>query len=144
MPSGLPAILPPVDEEAESSSDKLVQEALESDTGVDDDQQAGKIEGMACTSATFESALTSAFNRTDEEFGKADNAALVGTTAVVALVGSRQLYVANCGAFLCFPPACLWQPLKGMYLDDLHDAQKPATKDLACVIPHIEAMAVCP
>ena len=27
-----------------------------------------------------------AFNRTDEEFGKADNAALVGTTAVVALV----------------------------------------------------------
>lgn len=54
---------------------------------------------VACSAADFESALTDAFNRTDEEFGKADNAALVGTTAVVALVGSRQLYVANCGEF---------------------------------------------
>ena len=27
-----------------------------------------------------------------------DNAALVGTTAVVALIGDRQLYVGNCGA----------------------------------------------
>lgn len=53
---------------------------------------------IACSAQHFETALTDAFNRTDEEFGKADNAALVGTTAVVALVGSRQLYVANCGA----------------------------------------------
>lgn len=36
--------------------------------------------------------------QTDEEFGKANNAALVGTTAVVALVGDRQLYIGNCGA----------------------------------------------
>jgi len=28
-----------------------------------------------------------------------DNAALVGTTAVVALIGDRQLYVGNCGAW---------------------------------------------
>ena len=56
---------------------------------------------MACSAQKFESALTDAFNRTDEEFGKADNAALVGTTAVVALVGSRQLYIANCGAQPC-------------------------------------------
>ena len=54
---------------------------------------------IACSAEKFESALTDAFNRTDEEFGKEDNAALVGTTAVVALVGSRQLYVANCGAW---------------------------------------------
>ena len=38
--------------------------------------------------------------QTDEEFGKADNAALVGTTAVVALVGDRQLYIGNCGVHL--------------------------------------------
>jgi protein phosphatase 2C len=53
---------------------------------------------VACSAEAFEAVLMDAFNRTDEEFGKADNAALVGTTAVVALVGSRQLYVANCGA----------------------------------------------
>ena len=101
MPSGLPAVLLPVDEEASSSSDRLVQDVLDSDAP--DGQQDGKIEGVACSSASFESALTSAFNRTDEEFGKADNAALVGTTAIVALVGSRQLYVANCGVP---PPEC--------------------------------------
>lgn len=38
------------------------------------------------------------YPQTDEEFGKANNAALVGTTAVVALVGDRQLYIGNCGA----------------------------------------------
>ena len=95
MPSGLPAILPSVYEEPESSSDKLVEDALNANQHEDQPEtpQEGKIEGIACTPASFESALTSAFNRTDEEFGKADNAALVGTTAVVALVGSRQLYV---------------------------------------------------
>lgn len=72
----------------------LVDDALKAEG---QDVQDGLKEGVACTSGLFESALTSAFNRTDEEFGKADNAALVGTTAVVALVGSRQLYVANCG-----------------------------------------------
>ena len=56
-----------------------------------------KSEGVTCNSASFESALQSAFNRTDEEFGLLDSAALVGTTAVVTLVGSRQLYIANCG-----------------------------------------------
>lgn len=46
----------------------------------------------------IEDAITDAFCKTDEAFGKDENANLVGTTAVVALVGSRQLYVANCGA----------------------------------------------
>lgn len=45
----------------------------------------------------IEDAITDAFCKTDEAFGKDENANLVGTTAVVALVGSRQLYVANCG-----------------------------------------------
>ena len=77
----------------ESESDAFLSSAME-------EAESGKAEleeGVPFSSEKFESALTAAFNRTDEEFGKADNAALVGTTAVVALVGSRQLYVANCG-----------------------------------------------
>jgi len=76
-------------------------EASESDvfltTAMEEAESSKADEGVPFSSEKFESALTDAFNRTDEEFGKADNAALVGTTAVVALVGSRQLYVANCG-----------------------------------------------
>ena len=52
--------------------------------------------GQSCAER-FEAALTTAFSQTDEEFGKGDKSALVGTTAVVALIGQRQMYVANCG-----------------------------------------------
>jgi len=88
-----------------SGSDALVEAALDEASaearGPPAGDEAGKADdGSFCSVAKFESALQSAFNRTDEEFGKADNAALVGTTAVVALVGSRHLYVANCGARL--------------------------------------------
>jgi hypothetical protein len=55
------------------------------------------------TAEKFEIAFLEAFCRTDEEFAKADNAALVGTTAVVALVGTRKLYVANCGMHHNYP-----------------------------------------
>lgn len=81
-------------ESSSSESDAFMTAALEEEGAV---AAGAKPEGIACSAQKFESALTDAFNRTDEEFGKADNAALVGTTAVVALVGSRQLYVANCG-----------------------------------------------
>ena len=77
----------------ESESDAFLTSAMEEA----ESSKAEAEEGVPFSSEKFESALTDAFNRTDEEFGKADNAALVGTTAVVALVGSRQLYVANCG-----------------------------------------------
>ena len=54
--------------------------------------------GAPFTAAAFEAAFTDAFVRVDEELAKATDAAQVGTTAVVALVGDRQLYVGNCGA----------------------------------------------
>lgn len=74
------------------------------DSGPGDREGTNKVEGLPCTSETVEQALTRAFHMTDEDFGQAENAALVGTTAVVALVGTRMLYVANCGdsrAVLC-------------------------------------------
>lgn len=61
---------------------------------------AASIEGVPCTTETVEAALTKAFHLTDEEFGEMggyEHLALVGTTAVVALVGRRMIYVANCG-----------------------------------------------
>ena len=73
------------------------------DTAVLEEQEGQQDEkpDQTCSSAKFESAFADAFSRTDEEFAKADNAALIGTTAVAALVGSRHLYVANCGKDRC-------------------------------------------
>lgn len=51
----------------------------------------------------------------DEDFAQAENAALVGTTAVVALVGTRMLYVANCGECL-LPSQPDLRPLCGLQL----------------------------
>lgn len=52
----------------------------------------------------LEDALKEAFLKTDEQFSSESGSALVGSTAVVALVGSRKIWVANCGdsrAVLC-------------------------------------------
>ena len=56
------------------------------------------------SSAFVEAALREAFVKTDEEFAADSSAAMVGSTAVVALVSRKRLWVANCGdsrAVLC-------------------------------------------
>jgi protein phosphatase 2C len=45
----------------------------------------------------LEEALKDAFLRTDAEFAADGSAAMVGSTACVALVGSRKMWIANCG-----------------------------------------------
>lgn len=54
--------------------------------------------GLPFSANAFEHAFTEAFSKVDEEFGKKQDQSQVGTTAVVALVGDRQLYIGNCGA----------------------------------------------
>lgn len=92
-----------VKEQQQGSSYDAQGSSQKADQAAEAQQPKGQIEGeqedndAPCSASKFQSALTNAFTKADEEFGKADNAALVGTTAVVALVGNRQLYVANCG-----------------------------------------------
>lgn len=55
-------------------------------------------------SALLQSALCGAFLRTDAEFASDGCAAMVGSTAVVALIGKHKIWIANCGdsrAVLC-------------------------------------------
>lgn len=55
-------------------------------------------ETAAAVRSRLEAALHSAFLTTDQEFSEeCSSAALVGSTAVVALVGRTHLWVANCG-----------------------------------------------
>ncbi|KAL4855612.1 putative protein phosphatase 2C 8 [Chlorella vulgaris] len=71
------------------------------------DVDSRSVHNLYCTAETIEAALAKAFHLTDDEFGNMggyEHLALVGTTAVVALIGNRMLYVANCGdsrAVLC-------------------------------------------
>lgn len=48
----------------------------------------------------LEDALREAFLKTDEEFSSNGTAGLVGSTAVVALVGTKRVWIANCGMYM--------------------------------------------
>ncbi len=61
-------------------------------------ESAGTSSSSVCKSEALEEALRSAFLRTDEEFAEDGSASMVGSTAVVALVGTKKLWIANCGA----------------------------------------------
>lgn len=74
---------------------------------------------------TLEEALKQTFLRTDEEFStEGCSAALIGSTAVVALVSQRKIYVANAGD----SRAALFRNGKAIQLTDDH---KPEREDEA-------------
>lgn len=50
-------------------------------------------------STLLQTALHNAFVRTDAEFASDGCASMVGSTAVVALIGKHKMWIANCGAF---------------------------------------------
>eukprot|EP00798_Chlamydomonas_sp_ICE-L_P008233 gene8233-1499_t len=75
-------------------------------------------------SALLEEALRNAFLKTDTEFGSETVASTVGSTAVVALLGKRRMWIANCGdsrAVLC----------RGGRAIQLTDDHKPEREDEA-------------
>jgi protein phosphatase 2C len=85
------------------ASDEMDFEATAASQQQQQQQHASSI-GLPFSVNAFEHAFTEAFSKVDEEFGKKQDQSQVGTTAVVALVGDRQLYIGNCGdsrAVLC-------------------------------------------
>lgn len=77
-----------------------------------------------CFSKLFEEAMKQAFIKTDAEFATDECSALVGSTAVVALVGGTKYCIANCGD----SRAVLYRGGKAMQLTDDH---KPEREDEA-------------
>lgn len=73
----------------------------------DADSNEGSTEGSDAPGLTsfcgmMEEVLREAFIRTDEEFSNSGlQAGLVGSTAVVALVGTHRVWIANCGEWIC-------------------------------------------
>jgi protein phosphatase 2C len=65
-----------------------------SNAGSNDESSDTAPSGINCL---MEEALRDAFLKTDEEFSKDGTAGLVGSTAVVALVGTHRVWIANCG-----------------------------------------------
>lgn len=85
------------DPDAESGSDSEISASGQS-SGSSADSHAFRINSTTLTNL-LEEALKDAFRKTDEEFACDGSASMVGSTAVVALVGSRKLFVANCGGW---------------------------------------------
>jgi Protein phosphatase 2C len=96
---GAPHAQQPGSLQSAPASDEMDFEA----TAASQQQHASSI-GLPFSANAFEHAFTEAFSKVDEEFGKKQDQSQVGTTAVVALVGDRQLYIGNCGAWSCCHP----------------------------------------
>lgn len=73
----------------------------EGSSGDSSDTSAASFSGM------MEEVLRDAFIKTDEEFSDSGlQAGLVGSTAVVALVGTHRVWIANCGKCQVLVPGC--------------------------------------
>ncbi|KXZ53520.1 hypothetical protein GPECTOR_7g970 [Gonium pectorale] len=79
---------------------------------------------IVSVSGLMEEALKEAFVKTDAEFANDGCAAMVGSTALVALVGTRKVWLANCGD----SRAVLCRKGKAIQLTDDH---KPEREDEA-------------
>ncbi|GFR40546.1 hypothetical protein Agub_g1119 [Astrephomene gubernaculifera] len=98
-----------VDSDSSSSTpdDHVLEPSPENDTSFDNDSSGSSGSDPAdavSVSGLLEQALKQAFVNTDAEFGDDGCAAMVGSTALVALVGTRKVWLANCGdsrAVLC-------------------------------------------
>ena len=84
-----------------TSSDMAVRHGIIDVDGVKkDEDENGDAVTANCSSEAISNALAKAFKLTDEAFaelGNEEQLSLVGTTAVVALISSRSIYVANTG-----------------------------------------------
>jgi hypothetical protein len=64
----------------------------------------------------MEGVLRDAFIKTDEEFSDSGlQAGLVGSTAVVALVGTHRVWIANCGELLCRTAWCMHACIQALH-----------------------------
>jgi protein phosphatase 2C len=109
-----------------SSCPKAAMEraAMERGLGALDGEVVSELEASICSSEAFSEALIKAFKVTDEAFaklsGEEEDLALVGTTAVVALLSSQSIYVANAGD----SRAVLLRNGRAMALTDDHKAAR--------------------
>ena len=65
--------------------------------GLSDEASNGSEGSAPSVTHLLEDALKDAFLKTDEEFATDGSASMVGSTAVVALVGTKKMWIANCG-----------------------------------------------
>jgi protein phosphatase 2C len=84
-----------------TSSEMAARHGTNNVDGVEkDEDENGDAVTANCSSEAISNALAKAFKLTDEAFaelGNEEELSLVGTTAVVALISSRSIYVANTG-----------------------------------------------
>ncbi len=89
-----------VDSDTSSSPDEHVLYPLPENDAFDSDSSGSsgsdRSDGISVT-GMLEEALKEAFIKTDAEFMNDGCAAMVGSTALVALVGTRRVWLANCG-----------------------------------------------
>lgn len=100
----------------------ILEAAKESSKQGADPSASITYESSPTPSSFPEAALREAFLKTDNEFAADASAAVVGSTAVVALLGTKKIWIANCGD----SRAVLCQAGKAVQLTEDH---KPERKD---------------